>query len=316
MKWLPLLLALCPLTPAFADLNAEIKTASEQKELAVAGVDSWLFLKQEFVHLAKGPLTAENAAPALKAITAYHTALAAAGVQLIVLPVPAKAEIYPDKFSSTAAPDALAGRLEGFFKALKDAGVTAIDLTKAFQERRLQQAEPTLYCARDAHWSPIGVQVATDLVIAQIKDRGWFKPALPLAPARELSITGDLMTTPATEALGPEKVRIQPTAALLPTASDAPAILLGDSHTLVFSDGAANGFHCQGAGLPDLLQAASGQPWMQVANAGGGTDAARMQLTRKAVARADFWKGKQVLVWCFSIREVTEKKWAELPIKK
>ena len=142
------------------------------------------------------------------------------------------------------------------------------------------------------------------------------KTTLPLAEPVTVEITGDLMTTPATAALGAEKISVQRIANLMDPADDAPAILLGDSHTLVFSGGADAGFHCQGAGLLDLLQAASGQPWMQVANAGGGTDAARLQLARKALPKPNFWKNKKVVVWCFSIREITEKKWSEVPIKK
>ena len=311
-----LLFYLLPLITAHADLTEKFAAAASQKDLAVAGEDSWLFLKQEMAHLAKGPLTAETIAPAVNAITAYHIALAAESVQLIVLPVPAKAEIYPDKFSAAEPPKGLAGRQAILIQTLEQAGVTVIDLAKSFQSEREKNPETLLYCARDAHWSPAGLKIAADLVKAGIKDQTWFKPALPLTEPVTLEITGDLMVTPATATLGAEKIRVQRTAVLLESAPDAPALLLGDSHTLVFSGGADAGFHCQGAGLLDLLQAASGQAWMQVANAGGGTDAARLQLARKALPRPDFWKNKKVVVWCFSIREVTEKKWSEVPIKK
>ena len=315
MKYL-LLYGLLPLAIARADLTEKFTAAASQKELAVAGEDSWLFLKQEMTHLAKGPLTAEATATAVKAISAYHTALAAESVQLIVLPVPTKAEIYPDKFSAAEPPRSLAGRQDSFIQALEQAGVTVIDLASAFHAEREKHMETPLYCARDAHWSPAGLKIAAELVKAGIKDQTWFKPALPLAEPVTLEITGDLMASPATASLGAEKIRVQRTADLMEPAADAPAILLGDSHTLVFGGGADAGFHCQGAGLLDVLQAASGQPWMQVANAGGGTDAARLQLARKALPKPNFWKTKKVVVWCFSIREVTEKKWSEVPIKK
>lgn len=315
MKLLLLSLSLLlPWTLAHADLQTAIQSAAEKKEHAVVGVDSWLFLGKEMEHLAKGPLTAEATAPVIKAITAYHTALAAEGVQLIVMPVPAKAEIYPDKLSKDAAPGALAGRTDAFFKALETAGVEAINLAPAYQAERTRDPKSLLYCARDAHWSPAGLKLAADLVQAKIKDKAWFKAAVALPAPTPLAITGDLMTTPATQALGTETLtfpRITPPVA---PAADAPALLLGDSHTLVFSSG--GDFHCQGGGLLDLLQAATGQAWMQVANAGGGSDTARTQLARKAFPNPEFWKSKKVVVWCFSIREVTEKEWKTIPIKR
>ncbi len=311
-----LLFCLLPLLTAHADLTEKFTAAASQQDLAVAGEDSWLFLKQEMAHLSKGPLTAEAIAPAVKAITSYHAALAAENVQLIVLPVPAKAEIYPDKFSAAESPKSLLGRQATLIQTLEQAGVTVIDLASAFHTEREKHPETLLYCARDAHWSPAGIKIAASLVKSAIKDQSWFKPALPLAEPVTLEITGDLVASPTAAALGPEKILVQRTSDLMEPAADAPALLVGDSHTLVFSGGADAGFHCQGGGLLDLLQAASGQAWMQVANAGGGTDAARLQLARKALPKPDFWKNKKVVVWCFSIREITEKKWSEVPIKK
>jgi alginate O-acetyltransferase complex protein AlgJ len=299
-----------------SELTDKVSAAATQSELAVEGQEKWLFLKQEMAHLAKGALTAEAVAPAVQAISSYQTALAAEGVQLVVLPVPAKAEIYPDKLSAGAAPQELAGRQAEFIKALEAAKVDVVDLAAAFHTRRLKDPQTLLYCQRDAHWSPAGLRLAATLVQAKIKDSSWFKPAVALGEDESLKITGDLMTTPATEALGPEMILLQRTKEIVPPSADGAAILLGDSHTLIFSGGANGGFHCQGGGLLDVLQAATGQPWMQVANAGGGTDAARAQLARKAIAKPDFWKSKKLVVWCFSIREVTEKEWSAVPIKR
>jgi alginate O-acetyltransferase complex protein AlgJ len=310
------LLCLLPVAVQASALTDKISAASAQSELAVVGQENWLFLKQEMTHLAKGALTAEAVAPAVQAMAAYQAALEAEGVQLIVLPVPAKAEIYPDKLSAGAAPQELAGRQAEFIKALAAAKVNVIDLAAAFQAQRKQDPSILLYCQRDAHWSPAGIQLAATLVQAKIKDQSWLKPAVALGDAGSLEITGDLMTTPATEALGPEKILLQRTKAVLAPTPDGAAILLGDSHTLIFSGGANAGFHCQGGGLLDVLQAATGQPWLRVANAGGGTDAARMQLARSAIPKLDFWKSKKLVVWCFSIREVTEKEWTTIPIKR
>lgn len=299
-----------------SELEDKISVSAAEPGLAVEGQDHWLFLTQEMTHLAKGLLTEATAAPALQAITAYHSALEAEGVQLIVVPVPAKAEIYPDKLIGGVDPSSMVGRQAKFILALEKAGVGVIDLARAFQAQRKLDPQTLLYCQRDAHWSPSGVQLAAKLVLARIKDRTWLKPPVALGEGSPMEIFGDLMTTPATEALGPEKIFLSRTKEIVKPTSDASAILLGDSHTLIYSGGANAGFHCQGGGLLDVLQAATGQPWMQSANAGGGSDSARTQLARQAFRSAEFWKSKKLVVWCFSIREVTEKKWSSVPIKR
>ncbi len=315
-RFLPFLFSACWLSPSWAGITDEFTKAAAASEHAVAGVAPWLFLQGELAHLAKGPLTAESSGPAITAISHYAAALAAEHVQLIVVPVPAKAEIYPDKFTARVKPDALAAQETAFIQGLKADQVDVIDLAEAFQAKRRADPATLLYCTSDAHWSPAGLAIAADLVFAAIKDKSWCATAQPLGDPQPLEITGDLMTTPATTALGLEKLTIQPTKTLVPAAAMSPAILLGDSHTLVFSAGAGAGFHCQGAGLLDLLQARTGTPFMIIANNGGGTDMARQQLARQAFPKPDFWKDKRVVVWCFSIREVTEKKWKDLPIKK
>jgi alginate O-acetyltransferase complex protein AlgJ len=269
------------------------------------------------VSLSKGPLTAESAAPAISSIINYHKALAGENVSLIVVPVPTKAEIYPDKLVAGAKPTELAGHEIEFIAGLKAGGVNVVDLAKAYHARRQADHSTPLYCERDAHWSPAGIAIATDLILAEIKDKSWFGTPKELSAPESLQITGDLMTTPETQALGVEKISIQRTKEIVPpSTTTSPALLMGDSHTMVFSTGANAGFHCQGAGILDLLQAKTGTPFLLFANNNGGTDTARRQLALQAVPKPEFWKDKKVVIWCFSLREVTEKKWKDFPIKK
>lgn len=310
------LLAL-PLIHAQGALTDDIKQLSTKDAHAIQGADKWLFLRQELVSLSKGPITAESAAPAISSIVNYHKALAAENVALIVVPIPTKAEIYPDKLVAGAKSDELASHEAGLIAGLKSGGVTVIDLAKAYHTKRQADPSTLLYCERDAHWSPAGIAIATDLILAEIKDKSWFGAPKELAAPETIQITGDLMTTPETQALGVEKISIQRTKELVPpTTTTSPALLMGDSHTMVFSTGANAGFHCQGAGILDLLQAKTGTPFLLFANNNGGTDTARRQLALQAVPKPDFWKDKKVVVWCFSLREITEKKWKDFPIKK
>ena len=317
MKPLPLLLAFaCLMSSATADLTEDIATASASKSFAVQGPGNWLFLKQELAYLAKGALTTENSAAATKAISQYHEALAAEGVQLIVVPIPAKAEIYPDKLSANTAPTALKNQETAFIAALTKSGVNVIDLATAFHKSRQQHPETLLYCERDSHWAPAGVKLTSDLILAKLGNPAWARPAKPLSAPETIEIAGDLMITPETQKLGVEKVTLLRTQPLVKPVAEAPLILLGDSHALVFQAGANAGYHCEGAGLLDLLQAKLGQPLTLVASEGGGSDQARRNLlNNKSSKRADFWSTRKVVIWCFTSREVLQKDWTEIKIK-
>jgi alginate O-acetyltransferase complex protein AlgJ len=301
------------------------KAAATGEGMALRGQDGWAFLRQEIAHLGKGPLTKESVAPAVTAISSWQKALAQKGVELVVLPIPAKAEIYPDKFMKGADPQALKGRLALLFTELQSNGVAAVDLAAALHERRATEApEDPSYCLRDAHWSPKTARLAAEKIadLARKPAAPAGAPKIQLGAERPLKISGDLLDDPAVKPQGAETVLIVPCGTgegqdltPVPAAKDAPVILLGDSHTLVFSEGASQGFHCQGAGLLDHVQERFGFPVMQYSVPAGGANNARMKLARDAFARPEFWQGKKLVIWCFAVRELTDK-WREIPVSK
>ena len=98
----------------------------------------------------------------------------------------------------------------------------------------------------------------------------------------------------------------------------SPVLLLGDSHTLVFSE--PESFHCDGVGLFDQLSYQLGGPIDLEGSAGGGLVTARLNLYRKVVANPTYWQGKRAVVWVFSAREITQstfrKGFISVPIEK
>ncbi|MCB1077039.1 MAG: hypothetical protein KDM64_04330 [Verrucomicrobiae bacterium] len=95
---------------------------------------------------------------------------------------------------------------------------------------------------------------------------------------------------------------------LEPVEPDAasPVLLLGDSHTLVFQEGASSGMHCKGAGLFDQLSYECGFPLDLVGVRGSGLVEARKSLYRAASPNPDYWTAKKAIVWVFSVREFTQ----------
>jgi alginate O-acetyltransferase complex protein AlgJ len=311
----------------FADLAAK---AESQQRAAIIGQEGWLFLTAELRHLGVGRFWGQDAKAAsraanpeaadpLPAILDFSAQLKRAGIELILMPVPPKAAIYPDKLPGQAAPQAARTRTNNasaaFYRICAEQGLKVLDLAPAFQSARTTDASP-LYCRTDSHWSGRGCAVAAELLAKEIGARAW-RGGLPKRPFksewRETEIQGDLAELVDPKA-APEKVRLR---FVTDADSGAPAewrespiVLLGDSHTLVFHAG--EDMHGTGAGLADQLALELGFSVDVVGVRGSGATPARINLLR----RKDNMAGKKLVIWCFSEREFTQASggWRLVPI--
>ncbi|MBE3096926.1 MAG: hypothetical protein IMZ44_07320 [Planctomycetes bacterium] len=324
-----------------ADCAATAAEAEKAGALSVAGQEGWLFLTAELRHLGVGPFWGERAAKVSRAATPGHAdplpaildfkqQLDKAGIELLLVPVPAKAVIYPDMLfarpGAAAARDAVLPRLDAadgeFYDVLRKAGVNVLDLTPAFLADRSSIQGP-LFCRQDSHWSGNGCVVAAGQIAQAIKGRPWLKERQRMRLAAEphaVEITGDLAPDAGTSKAPPEKVplrlvgtrasgRLEP----LPDDRASPIVLLGDSSNLVFHSG--GDLYAAGAGLADQLALELGLALDVVAVRGSGATAARINLARRALADPDYLKAKRLVLWCFAAREFTEADgWRLLPL--
>lgn len=273
----------------------------------------WLFLKDDVTHAGKGEFWKAPASPAIAIITKFRETLAAAGVTLILAPVPSKAAVYPDKLIAGAAPGAVPSS-QPFLESLKATGAVVVDLETPF---RAERDKTPVFCATDSHWSPAGITIAAKAIAAVPALAGLAKPGTYVAGAPEkLAITGDLSGAPGVANPGKENLELikfgtaSPDGPVpVPAATASPVILMGDSHTMVFTDGASLGMHCQGAGLRDHLQGLLGFPLVQLSNQNSGGTGARRLFSQRLLANPAYLKDVKAVVWVFSIREFTLGKW-------
>jgi len=316
---LPALAATLWADPAsFAQIAATraADAAAGNKRVVTGDAPGWLFLTSELRHVGAGEFwTRPEATPGgdpAAAIIAYHESLKELGVTLIVVPVPAKAALYPDQLVAGQPADA-AFPSAPFFEKLAAAGVTAVDLEPVFRNERTDQK---MFCEQDSHWTPWACRLTAETICAlpAVQEKMTLQSFAPRA-GEEISITGDLVeglgsAAPPKETLTVFKAAAQP----VPPDETSPVILLGDSHTVVFSEaGGTIRNHTTGAGLRDHLQIRLGTPLAVVTTAASGGDGARGLLARKAAAAPDFWKNRSLVVWCFSAREFTQGRWRAIP---
>ncbi len=323
---------------ARADDGAALRQACAEAagELpVVVGAGGWLFLPGELRHVSVGPFWGENAAKAsqagkpenadpLPAILDFKAQLDAAGIGLLLVPVPAKAFVYPEAVLGVdptgPAPPRLDTFHQQFYQILRDHGVTVIDLLPEFLAQRNGPGGP-VFCRTDTHWSGVGIQIAAEKIAAALAGQPWLQEAAKtatVATARPLDIAGDLTGMRGggeRETVALRLVGSEASGGTIPVPSErrSPIVLLGDSHTLVFSVG--GDMHAAGAGLPDQLLHELGLPVDLVGVRGSGATPARVNLLRRVRGDQDYLAGKKVVVWCFTVREFTEASgWNKVPL--
>jgi alginate O-acetyltransferase complex protein AlgJ len=317
-----------------AELAATFAKLEKNNAAAGTGAEGWLFFSGELRLLSLGRFWGEEAAKVSRAhkaeladpvpaILDFQHQLKARGIELVVVPVPPKAAIYPEKIVpgfdvTTTDPAAV---LHRFYLELRGAGVDVLDLTALFVRNRDNSRGP-VFCKTDSHWSGIGCVLAAQAIAEKVRSK-LGQPSAPKEYAsdwKEIQVSGDLdgLVSHDIHKPGPEKIAVQSVsekgkgAAVEPDAN-SPLLLLGDSHTLVYHD-----FLAERAGLVDQLALQLGFAPDLIGTRGSGATPVRINLYRRSVKDAAYLAKKKVVVWCFAAREFTEatEGWAKAPIAK
>jgi len=316
----------------------KVLEAESAQQIVVRGNGDWLFFVPELRAVTIGEFWGPGAskvsrasqmkfADPLEPIIEFHQQLKQEGIQLLVVPVPAKVANSPEALIPDLENDRSTARIDTshakFYQILRDHGVHVLDLQPAFAKQR---QNGSLYCHTDSHWSSHGIEVAANAIASQVKNL----PFLSQVPDRfqldsrsiritpkKLEITGDLALLanekdPRREIVDLTEVaiRVGDKFEVISTDPTSPLLLLGDSHTLVFHDPS---LFATGCGLADHLSRALEIKLDLIGVRGSGANAARISWRR----RPDPLVGKKLVIWCFSLREFTENPdgWRTIPVK-
>ncbi|MBN2351332.1 MAG: hypothetical protein JXD23_02100 [Spirochaetales bacterium] len=317
---------------AFFDYCAQtVRTTVDPR--TVRGLDDWFFFKPELAHLSKKAFWGNNSrtvsaskkaewADPLPAVVDFNERLNKRGIELIFIPVPAKAAVYPDMLKGSPVTNA-ANRLDyfhaEFYKLLRSKGVNVVDIAPLLLAHRNDKRGP-VYCATDTHWSGSACELAADALAKEIKKENWYTSVSKLslsAERKSISISGDLVdkkSSPVKEKINLRRIVDKKTGSPVSPRDSSPVVLLGDSHTLVFHAG--GDMYAEGAGLADQLAYELGFPVDLIGVRGSGSTASRVNLYRKSKADPNYLSGKKVVIWCLSVREFTESAegWRSVPI--
>lgn len=300
---------------------------------AIAGVDGWLFLSADVRFLSLGRFWGAEAAKVsrarkpeaadpIAAIVDFHQQLKQLGIDLLLLPVPSKAAIYPEKI----LPDvALRGQspapfLARFYEELHAAGIDVLDLTPLMIKNEGGNHSP-VFCQTDSHWSGAGCVLAARAIAEKLRAKFTTQPRIAyVADWKDITIKGDLADLLGPKAKKPESEKTsvrtiseKETGGAVNADPKSPLLIMGDSHTLVFHD-----FHAERAGLIDQLAQELGFAPDLIGTRGSGATAVRISLYRHSRKDPEYLSKKKVIVWCFAAREFTESDqgWEKEPVGK
>ena len=314
------------------ELAKQLQTLHQADARVLAQPDGWLFFAPDLRLLSAGKFWGNEAVTAARssahnqddpapAIIDFCNQLKQRGIGLLLVPVPPKAAVYPDKVlphvdlrGENPAP-----YLTRFYDDLRANGVDVLDLAPLFQERR-ESEHGTIFCQTDTHWSGFGCVVAAQAMAAKVRSiLSRPRPHEYTAEWKQIQFTGDLVSLLPRNASkpGPETtfVRVvadKSTGASVQADADSPLLLLGDSHTLVYHD-----FLTERSGLVDQLASELGFAPDLIGTRGSGATAVRVSLYRRSHKDPGYLSKKKMIIWCFSAREFTEADaWARVPLSK
>lgn len=294
---------------------------------SIRGEDrDWFFLVKELRHLASGrfwePSPAEDSSGRIDqvpGIIEFRELLEARGIRLLLVPVPAKAAIYPDKLAGKFQRGD-AEPLAPFLDQLRKGGVEVLDLEPVLLDAAAADPGVLLYCRQDAHFSPLAAKKVAELIARTL--------ALPVVESSDITFAGEtedlsfigdqVLGSEWEESVSGETLPMQKvaTSAGVPVEPDpaSSVLLMGDSHTLVFQAGEDNGMHSRGAGVFDHLAYCLGLAPDLVGVRGSGLVQARKQLFFRASAAPKYWENKKAVILLFSVREFTQSTDRPIPI--
>jgi alginate O-acetyltransferase complex protein AlgJ len=293
----------------------------------VIGRDGWLFYRPGVDYVIGpgflGPLQHEivprNAPDPRPAIRAFHAACSAAGVRLVLMPIPDKVMIHPEKLSGTKwagdppdNPD-YAGLIEG---------LDGVDVYRPLQELSRVAEDGPAFLREDTHWTPAAMEAVAHGLAAHLDHGmpGMKRATKPVWRREEKDVArvGDLvdslkLTTPQ-DVFAPEHVTIRrvvrdSNGEPWRPSEDAKVLLLGDSFTNVYTL-TTMGWG-DAAGLAPQLSWELGRDVDVIAVNGGGASGAMRALGQ----RDDPLAGKRVVVWQFAARDLAAESWDVVPIR-
>lgn len=256
----------------------------------------------------------------IKAIVTFRNQLRARGVDLLLVPVPVKPMIHPERFTARYAANAQPLHNPSYatlLSRLEHEGIKVFDPTPHLILAKASSPQP-LYLETDTHWTPQGMRLVAARLADYIRERCTLPETTPhdytLRPQHVTNlgdIAGMLKLPEGAAVYRPQTVEIQqvllPDGSLWQPNEEADVLLLGDSFANIFSFAEMN--WGASAGLTEHLSAALRRPLDAIIRNAGGSYASREILAEQMRSGRDRLSGKRLVIWEFAARDLASGDW-------
>ena len=267
----------------------------EARSGAVVGKDGWLFSSEE----ARAVPSDASVAEIVDTVLTVQQRLRAAGTDLVVVPLPAKIDVYREHSPDQMFGNALATLFETFAGRLADRGIKVVNARAALAAHG---PDAQMFFATDTHWTPEGAATVANAVAgSNMLAQGDLRFAR--ADVEEKALTGDLIRFVTTSTLAarvglPSETFVPIVQTPLDVAGDifgaaaADIVLIGTSYS-------AN----SDWGFADALMLALGRDVLSMAEQGKGP----LQPMQDYLNSAGFKDAPpKVVIWEIPVRFLTD----------
>jgi len=313
-------------------LSALLQVGRAGSEEAYVGRDDWLFFRPDvdalLVNALSEKLVGADAANPAKVMAQFAADLAERGIELVLLPLPGKAAIHPEKLAGSAfnqplVPPGYEAWKSEFLAAWREevetrqlggaAAPQLVEATHLLWQEKLATGEAQ-FLRTDSHWTPKAMSRIAGLVAGVIETSGKLQSPPVKMPVRRETVDGigdtaRMLNLPDNSPfLRSQQIELDvPVERIDAGSASAPVVLLGDSYTNIFSMPELG--WGGGAGLAETLARELGVPVERLARNDGGAQAGRQMLAGRMAADPTWIDGKQVVVWQFAVRELALGHW-------
>lgn len=317
--------------------------AGQGNEKVVVGKDGWLFYRPGVDAIVGQPFLGRDQLSRrvegkelwqqpvqpdpVTAIVDFRDQLKQRGIELLVVPVPVKVSLHPEKLSSRSIEIGLRNRdTELFLQRLANAGVAYYDPRPILVEYVREQG--AAFLRSDTHWLPGAMEAVAKGLGLYIWEHSFLDAdsvqndtALFQVEELEFEGLGDIgrmMTLPEERELYPlQKVRLNQILTqdgeFWQPDRNGELLLLGDSFTNIYSVPSL-GWGI-GAGFAEHLCYELQQPIDLLARNDSGAYVTREMLSQELSRGRDRLDGKKLVVWEFAERELAFGDWKDIALQ-
>jgi alginate O-acetyltransferase complex protein AlgJ len=315
-----------------ATLDGLLRFGAAGSEEAYIGKDGWLFYRPDVDALLRPDRASDDAA---RGVASFAADLADRGIRLIVVPVPGKASIHPEKLSPdgivfeappvssvlSKLPAKVASAWRQQRQSTPSVEPLVLDPTLLLWERKRANGEEQ-FLHTDSHWTPGAMHSVARLIADALSDvvRGRSGQNADVEP-RDISAVGDtaqMLDLPSSSPfLSPQAVQIEEVcgadASSWQPDRKSPILILGDSYTNIYSMRELG--WGESAGLAEQLSRRLGFDVDKLARNDAGARSAREMLAAEMARNPDWLESKKVVVWVMAAREFTRGDWSHVALK-